>query len=76
MFRAAPEIIPSVSAVFVWIFQIAVAAGALAGGVIVDSFGLTTTIALGGAIALAAAIVIRGFGRNASGRLGDAITSG
>lgn len=63
MFRAAPELMLSTSAVFVSIFQLALAGGALFGGVVVDSYGLTTTMALGGATALAAAIVIHGFGR-------------
>ena len=61
---AAPELMLSTSAVFVSIFQLTLAGGALLGGFVVDSYGLsTTTMALGGAAAVAAAIVIRCFGR-------------
>ena len=73
MFRAAPELMLSTSAVFVSIFQLALAGGALFGGVVVDSYGLTTTMALGGVTALAAAIVICGFGRIPSGQAGGAM---
>ena len=64
MFRAAPELMLSTTAVFVSIFQLALAGGALFGGVVVDTYGLTSLMALGGATALAAAIVVRGFGRS------------
>ena len=66
MFRAAPELMLSTTAVFVSIFQLALAGGALFGGFVVDDYGLTSLMALGGATALAAAIVIRGFGRSPS----------
>ena len=70
MFRAAPELILSTTAVFVSIFQLALASGALFGGVVVDNYGLTSLMVLGGATALAAAIVIRGFGRSPSEQSG------
>ena len=40
MFRAAPELMLSTSAVFVSIFQLALAGGALFGGVVFDNYGL------------------------------------
>ena len=63
LFRAAPEILASVSAVFVTVFQVAIAGGAFLGGLVVDSSGLASTMAIGGSIALAAALVIPAFGR-------------
>jgi len=58
MFRAAPELMLSISAVFVSIFQLALAGGALLGGIVVDNYGLTITTVLGGTAALAGAIVV------------------
>ena len=72
MFRAAPELMLSTAAVFVSTFQLAIAGGALLGGIVVDDFGLTSLMALGGATAVAAAIVIRGFGRSPSEPIGGA----
>lgn len=73
MFRAAPELMLSITAVFVSIFQLALASGALFGGVVVDNYGLTSLMALGGATALAAAIVIRGFGRSPPEQISGAV---
>lgn len=63
MFKAAPEMLSSVSAVFVTTFQMAIAGGALLGGLVVNNIGLSATIAVGGATAMAAAIVIACSGR-------------
>ncbi len=63
MFRAAPELLSSISAVFVSIFQISLAGGALLGGLVVNGLGVSITMAVGGAIALVATLVIRGLGR-------------
>ncbi|MGI4748421.1 MAG: MFS transporter [Janthinobacterium lividum] len=66
LFRAAPETLASVSAVFVTVFQLAIAGGAFLGGVIVNGLGLSPAMAAGGITALAAALVIRGFGESAT----------
>ncbi|QFU89345.1 MFS transporter [Amycolatopsis sp. YIM 10] len=50
------------SALFVGVFNAAIAAGALAGGRIADGFGVTAVLWLGGALAIAAAVVA-GLGR-------------
>jgi predicted MFS family arabinose efflux permease len=63
MFKAAPDLTESTGAVFICVLQLALAGGALLGGMVVDSFGLATTMTLAGIAALATAVVIRGFGR-------------
>ncbi|MBN6042181.1 MFS transporter [Amycolatopsis sp. 195334CR] len=50
------------SALFVGVFNAAIAAGALAGGRIADALGVTAVLWLGGALAIAAAVVA-GLGR-------------
>ena len=72
MFRAAPELVLSTTAVFVSVFQLALAGGALLGGGVVDHYGLTSLMAIGGATALAAAIAIHGFGQGPVERSGHA----
>ena len=72
MFRAAPELMLSTTAVFVSIFQLALAGGSLFGGIVVDNYGLTSLMAIGGATALAAAIVLCSFGRSPPGQVGGA----
>ena len=68
MFRAAPNTLAGISAVFVSVFQVALACGALLGGLVVNGIGLSATMAIGGAAALASAIVIRGLGQASGDR--------
>jgi predicted MFS family arabinose efflux permease len=62
--EAAEPNVLSTTAVFVSVFQLALAGGALFGGGAVDHLGLTSLMAIGGAIALAAAVAIGGFGQS------------
>jgi predicted MFS family arabinose efflux permease len=55
--------VESTGAVFVSVLQLALAGGALLGGVVVDSFGVATAMTLAGAAAILTALVVRGFGR-------------
>jgi predicted MFS family arabinose efflux permease len=57
IFRAAPHAMESGGAVFVSTVQVALAGGALVGGVIVDHLGVSCAMAAGGALALAMAAV-------------------
>lgn len=68
MFRAGPDIMSSVSAVFVSVFQVALAGGALLGGLAVNGLGLSTAMAIGGVTALAAAAILLGFGQITFGK--------
>ncbi len=63
MFRAAPHALETGAALFVAIVQIALASGALAGGVAVDHAGVSAAMILGGGFALATALLIGLFGR-------------
>ncbi len=58
LFSAAPKHLESVSALFVFTGQAALAAGALVGGVGVDHFGLNSAMWLGAGFALATAALI------------------
>lgn len=58
IFQAAPHAMESGGAVFVSIVQIALASGALVGGMTVDHTGVWGAMALGGVLALAMAAVI------------------
>jgi predicted MFS family arabinose efflux permease len=60
------------SSVGVTTMQIAIAAGAALGGVLVDSAGLTTVFAVAGAVALAAALIARIVGRDAQAGVNEA----
>lgn len=63
MFRAAPHALETGAALFVAVVQIALASGALAGGVAVDHAGVPAAMILGGGFALATALLIGLFGR-------------
>jgi predicted MFS family arabinose efflux permease len=58
IFQAAPHAMESGGAVFVSIVQIALASGALVGGLTVDHAGVSGAMALGGGLALAMAALI------------------
>jgi predicted MFS family arabinose efflux permease len=58
VFEAAPASMDNTGSLFVATAQVAIASGSLAGGLIVDRFGLITTMWLGGALAIAAGIAI------------------
>lgn len=63
MFRAAPEALESGAAIFVSAAQVALAGGALIGGLVVDSLGVPSTMLMGGGFLLANAALIATFGR-------------
>jgi predicted MFS family arabinose efflux permease len=58
MLHAVPDAPEAGQALLVCGFQIAIATGALLGGIAVDSFGVASAIMLGGVLALAASFVI------------------
>jgi len=58
IFQAAPHAMESGGAVFVSIVQVALASGALVGGLTVDHTGVSGAMALGGGLALAMAVLI------------------
>lgn len=58
LFSAAPDRLESMAALFVSIAQAAIGAGALLGGLTVDSWGVTATMWFGGVLAVVTALVI------------------
>lgn len=58
LFSAAPDRLESMAALFVSIAQAAIGVGALVGGLTVDSWGVTATMWLGGALAVGTAFII------------------
>jgi predicted MFS family arabinose efflux permease len=66
IFQAAPHAMESGGAVFVSIVQIALASGALVGGMAVDHTGVWGAMALGGTLALAMAALVAVRGMTAS----------
>ena len=70
MFMAAPELQEGGSALFVSIFQLALAAGAFLGGLAVDGESITVAMLLGATAVLAMAGTIWIFGRSFSPRQG------
>jgi len=58
MLEALPESPEAGQALLVSFFQIAIALGALVGGVVVDGFGVGSALLLGGALSVIAALVI------------------
>lgn len=64
MFKAAPEALEGSSAMFVSTAQLALASGALVGGVAVDHLGIPSAMVVGGIFSLATAAVMVSFGRN------------
>ncbi|WP_317203811.1 MFS transporter [Janthinobacterium sp.] len=62
MYKAAPELMEGSSALFVATAQVALASGALFGGIAVDRLGVSSAMLLGGAFAVGCAAVIWKFG--------------
>jgi predicted MFS family arabinose efflux permease len=63
MFKAAPEALEGSSALFVSTAQVALASGALVGGVAVDHLGISSAMIEAGIFSLATVLVIWTFGR-------------
>lgn len=64
MFRAAPHLMEGSGAMFVATAQVALASGALLGGMAVDHLGLNSAMVVGGLFAVACAIAIWKFGHD------------
>ena len=64
MFKAAPNLMEGSGALFVATAQIALASGALVGGVAVDHLGVASAMLVGGVFALACAIAIWRYGHD------------
>lgn len=58
MFKAAPQAIEAASALWVSVFNLSIALGALVGGFVVDSITLSSVLWLGGVIVLLTAIAV------------------
>ena len=58
MFKAAPQAIEAASALWVSVFNLSIALGALVGGFVVDSITLSSVLLLGGVIVLLTAIAV------------------
>ena len=63
MMQAVPDAPEAGQALLVSGFQVAIASGALAGGVVVDGYGITSTMLMSAALVLVAAAVIATLGR-------------
>jgi predicted MFS family arabinose efflux permease len=63
MIKAVPEAVEAGQALLVTVLQVALALGALVGGRVVDGWGVSATIVLGGLLAAGAAAVIGVWGR-------------
>jgi predicted MFS family arabinose efflux permease len=63
MFEAAPKAQETAQALLVCIIQVAISLGAFIGGRVVDDFGVPSTMAMGGIVALLTAVVIGVVGR-------------
>lgn len=62
MFKAAPEAMETSGALLVTTFQVALASGALLGGLLVDYVGVTQAMVLGGSASLLTALLVWTFG--------------
>ena len=69
MIKAAPDQMESSGAMFVAVIQLALAGGALVGGVAVDHFGVASAMLLGGVFALSCAVATWAFGRESAATL-------
>jgi len=69
MLKAVPDAAEAGQALLVTAFQVAIASGALLGGLVVDGSGIASAMLMGGAFVLAAAVVAAAFGRTSSTRL-------
>ena len=62
MARTAPNHLESVGGLFIATFQIAIAIGSIAGGLLTDRVGVQGAVAAGGAVALMAGVLILSLG--------------
>ncbi|WGG52161.1 MFS transporter [Rugamonas sp. DEMB1] len=69
MFSAMPGTMEAGGALFVFTAQVALASGALVGGLSVDHLGVSSAMTVGGLFALAMAVVIWAFGKDKPARL-------
>ena len=69
MFSAMPGTMEAGGALFVFTAQVALASGALVGGLSVDHLGVPSAMTVGGLFALAMAVVIWAFGKDKPARL-------
>ncbi|MES2074330.1 MAG: MFS transporter [Pseudomonadota bacterium] len=69
MFSAMPGTMEAGGALFVFTAQVALASGALVGGLSVDHLGVSSAMSVGGLFALAMAVVIWAFGKDKPARL-------
>jgi predicted MFS family arabinose efflux permease len=67
MMAAVPDAPEAGQALLVSGFQVAIASGALIGGVTVDNFGISSTMVLSGALVLVAALIVGTLGRTRGG---------
>lgn len=58
IFSSAPDKLEAIAALFVSVAQLSIGAGALVGGLTVDSFGVSAAMVLGGSSALMTAILV------------------
>jgi predicted MFS family arabinose efflux permease len=63
MMEAVPDAPEAGQALLVSGFQVAIASGALLGGLVVDGWGISSAMLLSGALVLVAAVVVGGLGR-------------
>ena len=66
--RATPDSPEAGSALFVSIIQVAIAAGSLVGGIVVDQVGISTDFLFGSALALLGLAALASFGRSGEGK--------
>ncbi len=67
--QAAPDHAESAGALLVTTFQIAIALGAIIGGVLVDMMGTLGAIGYGGIAALAGGVIMLAFARGGNARV-------
>jgi predicted MFS family arabinose efflux permease len=67
MMAAVPDAPEAGQALLVSGFQVAIASGALIGGVTVDNFGISSAMVLSGALVLVAALIVGTLGRTRNG---------
>jgi predicted MFS family arabinose efflux permease len=64
MYQASPDAYEGGSALFVAVFQIAIAIGAFVGGVVFDASGIAGALTAGGLLALGSSLILAVFGRD------------
>jgi len=67
MLEAVPDAPEAGQALLVSGFQVAIASGALLGGVVVDGFGIASAMAMSGVLVLIAAVIVATLGRAPGG---------